>query len=63
MALEGGAFLTRAHVPDLDRPSILPETRVLPSPLNATDKSIPVWPLRVARSCPVPTSQTLIVLS
>src|SRR5947209_3817561 len=55
--------LLALHVPQLDRLSPLPEARVLPSGLKATDDTPSVCPLRVACSLPVATSHNLIVLS
>src|SRR5690349_16137802 len=39
------------------------EANILPSGLNATERTMPVCPLRVARSLPVVTSHSLTVLS
>ena len=36
LALEGGLFLARRHLPQLDRLVPLPEASVLPSGLHAT---------------------------
>jgi len=47
----------------LSVPSSEPEARIFPSGLNATDKTMSVWPSRVRTSLPVATSHSLIVLS
>ena len=70
--LDFSAVLTCAHFSlrsavgtshSLIVPSALPEARVLPSGLYATNRTTSVCPLRVARSLPVCTSHSLTVLS
>ena len=60
---QGAEVLERRGVPDPDRAVPAPAARNLPSGLNATQLTYSVWSVRVRRSFPVATSQTLTVLS